>query len=230
MAKPPVLDLDAANEALRPMDALGRLRWGFETFGERLVFTSSFGALSAGLCHLVSIAKPGCTVYFLETGFHFPETLLFRDALVAELGLTLKNLTPVIPKETLMAELGPKPYRRSPERCCDVNKVQPMRQLLQGVDAWISGVRSGQSAFRDGLNYLTCTLEGQYKLHPILDWTAKDLYDYLQTHHLPTHPLWEQGYPSIGCAPCTRAPLDADDERSGRWAGTSKSECGLHYL
>lgn len=91
-------------------------------------------------------------------------------------------------------------------------------------------MRAGQNAFRDGLAYITRTQEGQYKLHPVLDWTSKDLYDYLQSNQLPTHPLWEQGYTSIGCAPCTRAPLDAADERSGRWAGSDKTECGLHYL
>ncbi len=224
------LNLIEINGKLEKLSAEERLHWGFEIFGEGILFSSSFGALSAGLCHLVATVAPGTPVYFLETGFHFPETLVFRDELIARLPLKLEILEANYLDKEKLADMGPEPYRTNPDRCCQINKVAPFERALEGKSAWISGVRRSQNDHRAALDFLTRTENGKLKLHPILDWSTKQLYEYIQQHNLPVHPLWEKGYTSIGCGPCTHAPLDPGDERSGRWAGTGKTECGLHRL
>lgn len=224
-----MIHLEELNRELASVSAEQRLERSYEVFGkDNVVFSSSFGALSAGLCHLVSTAAPGATVYFLDTGFHFPETIAFRDALLEKLDLKLEVLKPSISQEELFRQLGDEPYKTNPDACCRINKVEPMERLMRNKLAWISGLRGGQNDFRAGLEFIIQRPDGKYKLQPILDWSQKDLYEYITRHDLPFHPLWEQGYTSIGCAPCTSLPKVLGDERSGRWAGQDKTECGLH--
>ncbi|MBN8704957.1 MAG: phosphoadenylyl-sulfate reductase [Bacteroidetes bacterium] len=193
----------------------------------RLAISSSFGTFSAGFLHLVTKIYPEIPVLFLDTGFHFEETLKFRDEVTELLGLNLINLKPAVSKSQLFSELGAEPFKSNPDRCCQVNKVDPMDLILNDYDLWISGIRSSQTSNRTNLSYLTTNIRNQTKFHPILDWTSKQVWDYLQEYELPVHPLFEKGFTSIGCEPCTSLGSGDADDRSGRWGG-DKNECGLH--
>ncbi len=164
---------------------------------------------------------------FLDTGFHFPETLAFRDELVRRLGLNLEVLTPRGGHEGFLEQHG-QLHRTDPDLCCHLNKVEPLDDALEGYAGWVAGVRRDQTAARAHAPIVELTEGGQLKLAPIADWTQRDVWQYVHDHDLPEHPLLERGYPSVGCAPCTRAVLDGEDARAGRWAGSGKTECGLH--
>lgn len=193
----------------------------------RLAISSSFGTFSAGLLHLVTRIYPDIPVLFLDTGFHFEETLQFRDEVTALLGLNLISFKPAVSKDQLFSELGDQPFITNPDRCCKINKVDPMDLFLNDYDLWISGIRNGQTSNRTNLSILTVNNRNQTKFHPILDWTTKQVWDYLWEHKLPVHPLFKQGFTSIGCEPCTSLGSGGADDRSGRWGG-QKNECGLH--
>lgn len=206
------------------------LSWAVEHFGGRIAASSSFQTQSVPLLHMISRVTPDLPVVFLDTGFHFPETLAFRDRLVEEWGLNLRIAKPGQPHEGFILRHGPDLYRRDPDLCCYVNKVEPMRRAMQGLDAWISGVRRDQTAERSGVEVVERRDEGPVRIHPLAAWTEHDVWQYMADHDLPEHPLLAKGYLSIGCAPCTRPVLEGQDPRSGRWAGTEKTECGLHTV
>lgn len=192
------------------------LHWAVGTFGEGLVASSSFQTQSLPLLHLIARTAPQIPILFLDTGYHFKETLAFRDRLTRLWNLNLRILkAPWTPGE---------PYKEDPDRCCQLHKVEPMKLALQGATAWISGIRRDQTATRLRTTILSQRSDGIYKISPVAFWTAQDVEDYLEANGLPRHPLDFVGYSSIGCQPCT---LPAKD-RSGRWAGTFKTECGLH--
>lgn len=194
---------------------------------DRIAISSSFGTFSAGLLHLVTRVYPDIPVLFLDTGFHFEETLKFRDDVTSLLGLNLITIKPVMTKEKLFSELGEHPYKTNPTRCCQINKVDPMDLVLTDYDLWISGIRNSQTSNRTSLSILTTNNRNQTKFHPILDWNSRQVWEYLQENHLPVHPLFEKGFTSIGCEPCTSLGTGEADDRSGRWGG-DKNECGLH--
>lgn len=204
------------------------LRWSWQTFGPDVAASSAFQPQSLPLLHLIAQTCPELPVIFLDTGFHFPETLAFRDEIAARLGLNLVILRPAIEPSELAAQHGAGLYRRDPDLCCYINKVEPMRRAMTGRRAWISGVRREQTAHRRQLSILEPQPDGLLKIHPLLTWTGQDIWQYMDDHQLPTHPLFSQGYMSIGCAPCTRPIFSGEDERAGRWAGRQKTECGLH--
>lgn len=192
---------------------------------------SSFGAESAVLLHLVSQVDPSVPVLFLETGKHFPETLAYRDLLVERLGLTdVRDLTP--DPEVLAAkdESGLR-WSWDPDGCCEIRKVVPLAKALAGFDASITGRKAFQSSTRANLPRFeidTSDAQGRLKINPLIDWSAEDLVAYFAEHDLPPHPLVAQGYPSIGCSPCTSKVAPGEDARSGRWKGWEKTECGIH--
>ncbi len=193
------------------------LHWAVGTFGDGLVASSSFQTQSLPLLHLIARTAPQIPILFLDTGFHFPETLAFRDRITRLWSLDLR----VIRAPWSSGE----PYREDPDRCCHLHKVEPMKLALAGASAWISGLRRDQAATRTRTPILSQRSDGVYKISPVAYWTSQDVDDYIEANRLPRHPLEYVGYRSIGCAPCT---LPATD-RSGRWAGLSKTECGLHY-
>ncbi len=221
-------DITLHNPRLEAQTPEQRLAFAVETFGDRLLFTSSFGAGSGVLLHLWSRVAPHLPVVFLDTGFLFEETLLYRDALAKLLGLSVEIVRPSVSKEAFLFEWGQDIYRTNPDFCCANNKVEPLRPRLAEADGWISGLRRDQSATRADTPILLLGEDGVCKVHPLATLTAKEAAEYLETHGIPEHPLREQGYASIGCAPCTRPIGPGEDERAGRWAGTSKTECGLH--
>ena len=208
------------------------LAWATETI-DRLALATSFQSSGLVILHLLRRIRPRIPVLFLDTGFHFPETLAFKDALVEQWDLNLVVLRGEHGSVARQTELfGPGLYRRDPDRCCEINKVLPLQRALEGYDGWISGLRRDQSPMRAG----TAMVEAQMlpsgreilKIHPLAAWTRSDVQAYVDEHSIPTHPLLERGYSSIGCWPCTRAVTEQEHERAGRWDGYGKNECGIH--
>jgi len=220
-------ELAGANARLEQATPVERLAYAVETFGEDLLFTSSFGAQSGVLLHLWSEVARHLRVVFIDTGFLFPETLAYRDALVKQLGLTVRVLAPDVPNADFVARYGSDIQKRDPDFCCGVNKVAPLAELRANARAWVSGLRRDQSTTRDRLAILE--REGHLvRVHPLATSTKADVAEYLERHGIPEHPLVRRRYLSIGCAPCTRAVAEGEDERAGRWAWSTKTECGLH--
>ncbi len=196
----------------------------------RACVTSSFQAEDMVLLHMLIRERPGIPVLFLETGYHFPETLAYRDQMAAAWKLNLVNLAArqsVAEQEAQFGILN----QTAPDRCCKLRKVEPLFAALADYDLWFTALRREQSPSRANLRVSeTFKLPGGQtlaKLSPLYDWTRRDVWQYLQEHNIPEHPLYEQGYTSIGCEPCTSLPFDPDNPRSGRWEG-KKLECGIH--
>jgi phosphoadenosine phosphosulfate reductase len=188
---------------------------------------SSFGAESAVLLHMIAQASPSTPVLFLDTGKHFPETLAYGGDLVERLGLTdLRILTPD-PETILKKDETGLRWSYDPDGCCEIRKVVPLEKALAGFDASITGRKGFQSSTRSGLPRFE--LDGdRLKVNPLANWTKADLDVYFEAHDLPRHPLEAEGYPSIGCAPCTSKVQSGEDPRAGRWRGWDKVECGIH--
>lgn len=202
-----------------------------ERMAGEIAIVSSFGAESAVLLHLVASVDPSVPVLFLETGKHFPETLAYRDLLIARLGLRdLRNLTPDAAAIAKKDENGLR-WSWDPDGCCEIRKVKPLAQAMAGFDASFSGRKSFQAATRSSLPRFeidTSDTVGRLKINPLIDWSAERLTAYIAEHDLPAHPLVAEGYPSIGCMPCTSKVAPGEDPRSGRWKGWDKTECGIH--
>lgn len=220
-------ELERASERLERATPAERLAFAVDTFGEGLLFTSSFGAQSGVLLHLWSRVAKDLPVVFIDTGFLFPETLAYRDALAERLGLDVRVVRPDIANADFVARWGDDVQRRDPDFCCGLNKVAPLAPLRAAARAWVSGLRRDQSRAREGVRVLE--RDGHLvRVHPLATLTKADVARYLAEHEIPEHPLVERRYLSIGCAPCTRPIAEGEDERAGRWAWTGKSECGLH--
>ena len=202
-----------------------------EGLAGRIAAVSSFGAESAVLLHLLASVDRAVPVLFLETGKHFPETLAYRDELVARLGLTnLINLTPDTAELNQRDENGLR-WSYDPDGCCEIRKVRPLARALAQFDASFTGRKGFQNATRAGLPRFELDqtdAAGRLKVNPLADWSSDQIADYFAATGLPAHPLVEQGYPSIGCSPCTSKVLPGEDPRAGRWKGWDKSECGIH--
>ncbi len=207
--------------------ALAVLRWAGETFGDDFAVTSSMA--DGLLSHLASRAVPGVNVVFLDTGYHFAETIGTRDWVSGVMPITLVN---VLPEQTVAeqdAEYGAQLHDRDPDLCCSLRKVQPLAKALAGYSAWGSGVRRDESPTRAGTKVVDWDAKrGMVKVNPLAAWTQEHVDAYIAEHQVPVNPLQEIGYASIGCAPCTRPVAPGEDPRAGRWAGRGKTECGLH--
>ena len=206
------------------------LSWAWDIFGEDLVISSSFQTQSVPLLHVVSKVVPQVPVLFVDTGFHFPETIQFRDQLVDLLDLKLMVVRPQIYGEEFSETFGPL-YAQNPDACCFHNKVVPFQLKLKEYKAWVTGIRRDQTVSREN-----APVVGQhpflpvYKVSPMVNWSSEDINGYIESNDLPFHPLWKQGYRSIGCQPCTK-PVQPDEyDRNGRWPHRDKTECGVHSL
>ncbi|MEW6059240.1 MAG: phosphoadenylyl-sulfate reductase [Actinomycetota bacterium] len=208
------------------------IRWALEDSGlDRVAIASAFQAEGTCVIHMASLIHPGVPILFLETGFHFAETLAFKEQLTEELGLNVVALVGEHTVEAQAAEYGPRLYERDPTLCCEINKVRPMFEALRGLDAWITAFRRDSSPTRAHApivdEYELEPGRSIVKVNPVVNWTRQDTWAYLEANDLPHNPLYELGYASIGCAPCTRARFPGEPERAGRWAGLSKWECGI---
>ncbi|HEY2069172.1 MAG TPA: phosphoadenylyl-sulfate reductase [Rhizomicrobium sp.] len=214
--------------AARDRDAVGVLRLALkEEFAGRAAVVSSFGSESGVLLHMVAEIDPATPVLFLNTGKLFGETLRYRDRLQDELGLTdLRSIGPHPDDRTARDPEGTL-WSRDTDACCNFRKVVPVRRVLEGFAAQITGRKRFQTHARAEMENVEY-FEGRFRFNPLADWTQADLEAYFEAHNLPRHPLVEDGYPSIGCMPCTRRIQGGESYREGRWSGLDKDECGIH--
>ena len=219
---------ESAAKELEDASAQEIIRWATDTFGDRICITSSM--TGAVLIHLASSVRPGIDVVFLDTGYHFPETVGTRDAVEAVYPINLVNVTPSRTVAEQDAELGPRLYGRNPDLCCYLRKVEPLeRTMRNNYDAWISGLRRDETLARRNAPVVDWDARRRMvKVNPIARWTAAQVDEYIAAEGVLVNPLVYDGYPSIGCRTCTARVEPGADPRSGRWAGTGKTECGLH--
>ncbi len=217
----------AAFETAAPADVL---RWGADTFAPKLALATGFGPEGVVLMHLVSQAAPATTIFYIDTGLLFEETYALRDALAERLGLTFTRVSTDLTVEAQAEAHGPRLWRREPDACCEIRKVAPLRAFLKTQAAWITAIRRDQTPQRAnaGLTEWDRT-NGLVKLNPLARWTTEQVWAHIHDNDLPYNPLHDQNFPSIGCWPCTSPVAAGADPRSGRWAGTTKVECGIHF-
>jgi phosphoadenosine phosphosulfate reductase len=203
------------------------LEWAAATFGDGLVVATSLQ--DAVLVHLASRVRPGIDVVFLDTGYHFAETIGTRDAVAAAYPVRLLNITPRQSVAEQDAQYGPRLHDRDPDLCCALRKVEPLARALEPFAAWITGLRRVDSPTRSRVPIVEWDAKrSMVKVNPIVTWSDDELESYVEANGVIANPLLQLGYPSIGCAPCTRAVAPGEDPRAGRWSGRTKTECGLH--
>ncbi len=195
--------------------------------GKKMFVTSSFQTHSIVLLHIISRIDSNIPVYFINTGFLFPETIKYKDLIAREFKLTVINAKSTIPKSQQKDSFGNLLFASDPDYCCFLNKTQPLDPVLAEYNIWINGVRADQTDVRKAMNIKEKSKFNTLRFHPMLDWSKKEIYAYIRKYKLHKHPLDEQGYMSIGCEPCTRKVI-LGDERSARWFGMNKTECGLN--
>lgn len=205
------------------------LRWGLETFGSGLVMATGFGPSGIVLMHLASTLQPHIPILYLDTDLLFPETHTLRRALEERLGLTFQRYATDLSLDAQEAQYGPKLWRSNPDQCCFLRKVQPLQKALHNKRAWITGLRRDQSAARAHIQVVEWDAAyGLVKMNPLAHWQNDEVWAYIQLNDLPYNVLHDEGYPSIGCVPCTRSVPPGESMRAGRWRGREKLECGIH--
>jgi phosphoadenosine phosphosulfate reductase len=220
----PVIPM-AELEAATPQEIL---RWACGRF-ERICVAASFGKDSVTLLHMLRDIKPDIEVVYLNTGYDFPETLAFIERLKEEWNLNFQEYKPLWSIEEQEQRFGADLYKTDPDRCCGIRKVEPMARALRNYDAWITGLRRDETEFRKHIQVVE-EQDGIVKVNPLANWTEEDVWRYIRTNQVPYNPLYDKGYRSLGCWPCTLAGTWGRFERAGRWAGTTKEggECGIH--
>jgi phosphoadenosine phosphosulfate reductase len=218
---------DEAEARFADRPAAEVLAWAGQTFGSNLVLASSMA--DTHLVHIAQTVVPGIDVLFLDTGYHFVETIGTRDAVAAVYDVNLISITP---KQTVAeqdAQYGAKLHDREPEQCCALRKVEPLERGLSPYTAWINGMRRVDAPTRKDIRVVDFDAKrGMVKISPLAGWTDEDVQEYVEKHGVLVNPLFQDGYTSIGCEPCTRRTAPGEDPRAGRWAGFAKTECGLH--
>ena len=204
------------------------IAWAVDNFWPQIALSSSFQTQSVPLLHMVSQIKQDILILFLDTGYHFWETAIFREKLASEWHLNVLDIYRDARWDQFVRAQTRSLPLEDPNLCCFIHKVQPMQKVMKDMLAWISGIRRDQTAARAKARILELQEDGLLKVNPLLNWTKADVKRYVEEHALPSHPLLEKGYRSVGCAPCTVAIGIHDDERAGRWQGRGKTECGLH--
>ena len=218
---------EQAGRELEGAPALDVLRWAADVFGDGLCVTSSMG--DGLLPHLAAQAHPGIDVVFLDTGYHFAETIGTRDAVAAVYDVNVRTVLPLLSVTQQDAEHGPRLFERDPDLCCAMRKVEPLARALEPYSAWATGLRRDEAPSRAQTPVVAWDEKrAVVKIAPIATWTQEQADAYTAENGVLVNPLVYDGYPSIGCAPCTRRVAPGEDARSGRWAGSVKTECGLH--
>ena len=224
-------EMSALTQRLESQPPKRRLQWVFDTFtADRAVMGTGFGASGVVLMHFLEAVRPGATVFYLDTDVLFPETYNLRDQLTARFDLDIVQVHSGLSLDEQKEQYGAELWNDDPDQCCFLRKVKPLRDYLADKEAWLTAIRRDQSPTRADTDVLEWSPANEVvKVNPLADWTAEDIWAHVDRHDLPSTPLHDEGYPSIGCMPCTE-PVDdeADDPRAGRWAGSGKRECGLH--
>jgi phosphoadenosine phosphosulfate reductase len=232
----PQLSLEEVGEANRELaDATPQdvLRWAATRFHPRLLMATAFGAEGCCVIHMLSEIEPGVTFINLETGYQFPETLELREQIKARYGIAVEYVRPELTVTEYEKEHGGPLYGHRPDQCCYDRKILPLRLALERFAplAWISAIRKDQTADRNQADVIQWDEKfNLVKVNPLLHWTKKEVWAFIVKHDVPYNPLHDRDYPSIGCWPCTRPVGTGEDDRSGRWAGKVKKECGLHVI
>jgi len=205
------------------------LRWAISTFGAQLAVATGFGPSGVIILHLVSQINPKTKIFYLETDILFGETHSLRDQLQARLGLTIEAVHSGLSLEEQAVRYGEALWRRDPDLCCALRKVEPLRRYLAEKQAWVTGIRRDQTQIRAATQVVTWDdANGLVKVNPLAAWTSEQVWQYIQEYDLPFNPLHHLGFPSVGCWTCTRSVLPGENLRAGRWDGFTKTECGLH--
>ncbi len=235
----PVIDLGAASRALEGEPALEILRWSVEHLGPRLTFATGFGAEGCVIIDLIGRNNLPIDIFTLDTGVLFPETLALWKRLEAHYGITIRSVAPdqaASPGSAGARSGADAPrseidrlWETDPDRCCDLRKVKPLTRELAGFTAWITAIRRDQTPERANAQIVESDRKfGLLKINPLVAWTHDNVWGHVYANDVPTNPLHERGYPSIGCQPCTSAIVPGENLRAGRWRGADKRECGLH--
>jgi phosphoadenosine phosphosulfate reductase len=223
------VEADALAHELSDASAAEILRRAAARFPGRIVLTCSWQRTSSVLVHMIATQSLDVRIVEVDTGLLFPQTHEVRDRLIDRLGLDVETIHPRRTVAEQALDQGPELWRREPDACCGLRKVEPLERALADADAWVSGLRRGTGGERSRVRpFAFDQVRDVIKVAPLWQWSSDDVDEYNAEHDLPVHALHAQGYPSIGCVPCTRAVAPGEDERAGRWAGTAKTECGLH--
>jgi len=205
------------------------IRWAVDHYFPKLTMATAFGPEGCVILHMLAEIEPRTHVFNLDTGYQFQETLDLRDKIAERYGIEVELRRPELTVEQYEAKHGGPLYKTQPDRCCFDRKITVLRRAVEGMEAWMSGIRRDQSPDRAQAPIVDWDQKfGLVKISPLANWTKADVWKFIVANKVPYNPLHDQGYPSIGCWPCTRSVLAGEDERSGRWSGTEKIECGLH--
>lgn len=227
-ADSPPFDPERVAAELEDASAEEALSWAIDTFHPRLYIAASFQKTSSVTIHMANRINPDVRFFYLDTDVLFPETYETKDRLEDRYGIKFHKYSSM-PLEQQAGLYGDELWARDPDACCGIRKVDPMRSALSAVDCWVSGIRRQDSQTRaKAPKFAWDKRFNLWKLNPLADWSEKDVWNYIAEHDIPYNPLHDEGYPSIGCTHCTRKPAEGEDDRAGRWAGTAKTECGLH--
>ncbi|MBA4147968.1 MAG: phosphoadenylyl-sulfate reductase [Verrucomicrobia bacterium] len=222
------------DEAFNVSSTAEILAWSWKQFGERAGIGTSFQGAGLVMMHIAKECGLQFPVFTLDTGLLFPETLDLKKRLEGFFGFSIESLVPDLTVEQQEEAQGPELWKTNPDLCCAMRKVQPLRDKLSDLDCWITGLRRQQSDTRSSIGiielYAFDEAAGKdiIKLNPMANWAREDVWKYIQQHKIPYNPLHDQGYRSIGCAPCTQKSGSGENERAGRWTGFNKVECGIH--
>lgn len=225
-------ELDQLNQQFEEADPIEVLKWGFETFGQDMVLGTGFGSSGVLLIHFLQEYGFNIPVFYLDTNLLFGSTYELRDKIEQRYHIEITKVTPDLTLKEQAEKFGDELWKRNPNRCCYHRKVLPLQNYLSDKKAWISGIRRSQSETRNQVRIIEWDKDNNViKINPLARWTGREVWDQIHQLDLPYNPLHDEGYPSIGCIPCTQ-PVDASkesDDRNGRWNGSDKTECGIHF-
>lgn len=222
-------DLKAISDEFEGAPPEAVLRWAVEEFGCDVALATGFGAEGCVLVHLLASVSREARFFYLDTDLLFPETYALRDRLEARYGVRFEQRSSHLSLSTQAAKYGERLWERQPDECCRLRKVEPLREMLTGLRAWITAIRRDQTPARARAGIVERDEKfGIVKINPLASWSARDVWNYIVKYDVPYNPLHDLGYPSIGCTPCTTLVQIGEDPRAGRWRGIAKTECGLH--
>jgi phosphoadenosine phosphosulfate reductase len=223
------LDLEAQAAELETAHPEAVLRWAVDEFGRDIALATGFGAEGCVLVAMLSTISRDTRIFYLDTDLLFPETYALRDQLAAQYGVRFERRTTTLSLDNQAFEHGERLWERQPNLCCQLRKVEPLKDVLSGLSAWVTAIRRDQSSERAGIRVVERDEKyGVIKINPLAGWSAIDVWKYIVKNDVPYNPLHDRGYPSIGCMPCTTPVQFGETTRAGRWRGTEKTECGIH--